>query len=166
MATDTGSIWVSRRICREGSYSDPQKAMFSGVSRIAPHRCQPGHRHRQRRVAPGPLGEEVRDIAARAGRHQDQPKRDRGLGLRRQHQQEGQHRQYGELRDEPGDQRLGPPQQLQEVGGRQVDGDREHHHAQDRVQQAQRAGAEIQNDLIHQALAPRSLSIQPVTAFR
>ena len=180
IATDTGSIAVSRSSARGRVEAVPE----GDVERREPdrpHRGEGGERHRQRGVAPRAMGDEVRDVAPRAGRHQDHAQGDGGARLRGEHQQESESRKHQELRDQPHQQRLGRRAQAGEIGRLQVDGDREHHHRENPVQQEQRARAEIERDLVdpgHAVASARAgagpvpasplrrARVQPVTAPR
>jgi hypothetical protein len=100
-------------------------------------------------VLPGVVGEEVGDVAARAGRHQHHAQRDAGRRLDHQHQQEGEGRQQDELPDQADQHRLGHGQHGLEVGHLEVERDAEHHQADDGVERPQRLRIEVQPDQVH-----------------
>ena len=102
------------------------------------HVAHRGHRHRERHVAAGAVGEDVGDVAGRAAGHQDHAEGHRAAHVEEQGQHEGERREHQELRDDPDGDRPGPLGGGEEVRGAGLERDTEQDRADDDLQRRQR----------------------------
>ena len=107
-----------------------------------------GHADRYGAVAPGQMGHDVGQVAARAGGHQDHAQGHGGVRAQIEGQQEGEGRQQDELGGQADGRGLGGDQNAFEILGLHVQGDPEHHQPDGGVDHHQPLGVEVQPDLI------------------